>query len=429
MVVDRLYYNAGEAPEVATSINLSGEVLMRALENIYSRRSRSMSAPERNLFDAVSRRINEGISKGVEMAAAAPGSDFVKALRHSADVFSAFKVHRAQSDMARLLLDSDGNLKPFEQWLKDVMPIASHQMGPWLRTEYNTAVIRAHQAADWQRFLRERDILPNLEWIPSTSVTPGLDHRPFWGVVRPVEDTFWTDHRPGDRWNCKCSLRATDSPATAVPDNASGNDAPQPGLSSNPGTSGEIFSDDHPYFPADCASCPFYRKSVRNRLKSIFKNRAKDCFNCPYINGCIDRPIAKRPIIEAADKVKAKVEEKNLMPKFDNTALENLVSGMLRRTRKIMGTLLNHCRHDYDVVAAVYIWNHPEMLRFIRVSVLGEGKDMSTPKAQANIRKKIVKLGFLQFHVYEFDFRKRTFEVKMALCKKGYEQFYSLNEK
>lgn len=280
MVVDRLYYNAGEAPEVATSINLSGEVLMRALENIYSRRSRSMSAPERNLFDAVSRRINEGISKGVEMAAAAPGSDFVKALRHSADVFSAFKVHRAQSDMARLLLDSNGNLKPFEQWLKDVMPIASHQMGPWLRTEYNTAVIRAHQAADWQRFLRERDILPNLEWIPSTSVTPGLDHRPFWGVVRPVEDTFWTDHRPGDRWNCKCSLRATDSPATAVPDNASGNDAPQPGLSSNPGTSGEIFSDDHPYFPADCASCPF-NTEFTNRLRGFFgARRKKDCQNC-----------------------------------------------------------------------------------------------------------------------------------------------------
>lgn len=428
MVVDRLYYNAGEAPEVASSINLSGEVLMRALENIYSRRSRSMSAPERNLFDAVSRRINEGISKGVEMAAAAPGSDFVKALRHSADVFSAFKVHRAQSDMARLLLDSNGNLKPFEQWLKDVMPIASHQMGPWLRTEYNTAVIRAHQAADWQRFLRERDILPNLEWIPSTSVTPGLDHRPFWGVVRPVEDTFWTDHRPGDRWNCKCSLRATDSPATAVPDNASGNDAPQPGLSSNPGTSGEIFSDDHPYFPADCASCPFYRKTVRNLLKSIFKNRAKDCYNCPYINNCIDRDTAKRPIAEAAFKIKLEVKEKDLMPKADKSVHNNLKTGILNRTNKVRNTLLKHCHHDYDVEAAVYIWNHPEKLSYVRPSELGEGKDMSTPEAQANIKKKKEKLGFLKFYVYKFDYAGKSFEVKLALHKYGYEQFYSLLE-
>ena len=44
-------------------------------------------------------------------------------------------------------LGSNGNLKPFEQWKKEVMPIASHQVGNWLRTEYDTAVLRARQAA------------------------------------------------------------------------------------------------------------------------------------------------------------------------------------------------------------------------------------------------------------------------------------------
>lgn len=71
--------------------------------------------------------------------------DFRQALRHSNEVFSAFKVHRMQSDMARLLTDSNGDLKPFNQWANDVLPIASHQCGAWLRTEYDTAVIRAHQ--------------------------------------------------------------------------------------------------------------------------------------------------------------------------------------------------------------------------------------------------------------------------------------------
>ena len=44
-------------------------------------------------------------------------------------------------------LGSNGNLKPFEQWKKEVMPIASHQVGNWLRTEYDTTVLRARQAA------------------------------------------------------------------------------------------------------------------------------------------------------------------------------------------------------------------------------------------------------------------------------------------
>lgn len=105
--------------------------------------------------------------------------DFRQALRHSNEVFSAFKVHRMQSDMARLLTDSNGDLKPFNQWANDVMPIASHQCGAWLRTEYDTAVIRAHQAADWQQFLREADVLPNLKWMPSTSPNPGADHQLF----------------------------------------------------------------------------------------------------------------------------------------------------------------------------------------------------------------------------------------------------------
>lgn len=147
--------------------------------------------------------------------------------------------------MARLLLDSDGILKPFSQWSKEVMPIASHQCRTWLRTEYDTAVIRAHQAADWRQFLREKDVLPNLRWMPSTSVTPGEDHKIFWNVVRPVEDPFWNHHRPGDRWNCKCTLSSTTDAPTRIPGGTSAPASdPQPGLKGNPAVTRSLFSDD-----------------------------------------------------------------------------------------------------------------------------------------------------------------------------------------
>ncbi|PIK20116.1 phage head morphogenesis protein [Prevotella intermedia] len=209
-------------------------------------------------------------------------------LIHSNEVFSAFKVHRAQNDMAARLLDSNGGLKPFNQWLKDVLPIASHQCGAWLRTEYDTAVLRAHQAADWQQFRREQDVLPNLKWMPSTSLHPGEDHRRYWGTIRPIDDKFWTEHRPGDRWNCKCSLTSTDEAVTPVPDNDEVSQ-PQAGLTGNPGMTGETFSDDHPYFPKSCQDCDFYRPDLKNRLKNLFTNRVKDCYSCPYIDKCIDR--------------------------------------------------------------------------------------------------------------------------------------------
>ena len=208
---------------MSSSFDFSDEALRRALLNIYSKDFHPASDIETTLFNEVWATMDKAVGKAFgNVLPSDPDADFIEALRRNNAVFSAFKVHRAQNDMARLLLDSNGNLKPFEQWLNEVMPIATHQCRTWLRTEYDTAVIRAHQAADWRQFTREKDILPNLKWCPSTSITPGEDHRVFWGMVRPIDDDFWSHHRPGDRWNCKCTLSSTDEPVTPVPAKGAG---------------------------------------------------------------------------------------------------------------------------------------------------------------------------------------------------------------
>lgn len=293
LVVDSLYQ--AKADDVSLSMGFSPDFIASVLRDIYrSGHPRSSTDLSPQLFRAISEVVNKAVAEGISSSgavstpAADSDADFRHALRHSADVFSAFKVHRMQRDMGALLTDSNGDLKPFKQWANDVLPIASHQCGAWLRTEYDTAVLRAHQAADWQQFVREADVLPNLKWMPSTSPNPGLDHQVFWNTVRPIGDPFWSEHRPGDRWNCKCSLTSTDEPATATPlaDKAS---EPQPGLSSNPGTDRAVFSQDHPYFPKSCSSCSFYKPGFKGKLRNLFTNRAKDCYSCPYIDNCITR--------------------------------------------------------------------------------------------------------------------------------------------
>lgn len=241
-------------------------MLRRALLNIYSKDFHPATDIEVSLFGEIWAKMNEAARKGFSKSKAAdPDDDFKDAILRSNAVFSAFKVHRMQNDMARLLLDSDGNLKPFEQWRKEVMPIASHQVGTWLRTEYDTAVLRARQAADWRQFEREKDILPNLRWMPSTSVHPGADHKRFWGTVRPIDDSFWSEHRPGDRWNCKCGLSSTDDPATPVP-SSTDKDNPQPGLENNPGKDAKLFSDKHPYV---AHAYPGAREAVERFMKKL----------------------------------------------------------------------------------------------------------------------------------------------------------------
>lgn len=265
-------------------IQISEAVLRKALENIYNKKFNVKTDIEPFLYKAVRDIFNQATDEA--FGSSDYDKEFQQQLKHSNEVFSAFKVHRAQNDMAARLLDSNGNLKSFNQWLNDVLPIASHQCGAWLKTEYDTAVLRAHQAADWQQFRRERDVLPNLKWMPSTSLHPGEDHREYWGTIRPIDDKFWNEHRPGDRWNCKCSLSSTDEAVTPVPvDDV--HSEPQAGLKGNPGTTGETFSDDHPYFPKSCNDCAFYNPKFKDRLKSLFINRKKDCYHCPYVDGCI----------------------------------------------------------------------------------------------------------------------------------------------
>ena len=246
------------------------------------------------MWREVLRVLNEATVSGLLQSSAPTHRDsFLAALRHSNEVFAAFKVHSMSERMAARLLNPDGTLKPFRQWADDVKSISSHYVGAWLRTEYDTALIRAHNAADWQQFIRDADVMPNLRWMPTTSPTPESSHRAFWErkLTLPVSDPFWNEHHPGDRWNCKCSLEQTDDPPTPELKAEFAGEAPQPGLTNNPGKDGHTFSQDHPYFPKSCASCGFYKKaSIKNRLLPAFLNiRAKDCYNCPYINGCISR--------------------------------------------------------------------------------------------------------------------------------------------
>ena len=250
---------------------------------------------EPGMWRELLRLLHEATVQGLAQGDYQPrhNDDFLNALRHGNEVFAAFKVHAMGTAMAAKLLDSNGHLKPFEQWLNDVQSISSHHVGAWLKTEYNTAVLRAHAAADWQEFVRNRDVMPNLRWMPTTSPDAEASHRSYWEkkLTLPVEHPFWAKHHPQDRWNCKCRLEATDEPASPA-DIVEDMPAPKPqrGLDNNPEKDGHIINDTHPYFPENCAHCPFYKpKGIKDRIKAAFQNHKKDCFNCPYIDGCIDR--------------------------------------------------------------------------------------------------------------------------------------------
>ena len=261
------------------------------------------------------------------------------------------------SDMAAKLLDDNGHLKPFRQWLNDVSSISTHHCGAWLRTEYDTAVIRAHNAADWQSFLRNKDVMPNLRWMPTTSPNPESSHRKFWEkkLTLPVDDPFWTKHHPGDRWNCKCSLEATDDPVNR-PDDIDGVDPPQRGLENNPGKDGHTFSDNHPYFPDGCSSCPF-NKGLKNKMGTFFLNQKKHCFQCSKVDFVI--PSTKNGVKKLTPQQKHEIYSMPLQKQFEKVG-KNIYRHKLKATDEEDYNKLLDVAKAYSA-SGMKVWLLPEV--------------------------------------------------------------------
>lgn len=277
------------------TISFDADTIADALVNIYQKKYGNGKEIEPTLFEKTKEIFEGAVNKGVKQSSFSIDTAFKHQLTHNMWVFAAFRTHKMQRDIAKYLLNEKGELKPFTKFVKDITPYIKHTNRLWLETEYNTAVLRAHQAADWRKFVDERDVLPNLEWQPSTSTNPGEDHKPYWFTCLPINHKFWKQHRPGDRWNCKCSLRNTDKEPTPVPaDTIIKGSEPQRGLESNPGEKGEIFSNSHPYYPENCGKCPF-NKGV-GKLWAALVGRKRNCNNgCKKVDdACVKELIKQR---------------------------------------------------------------------------------------------------------------------------------------
>lgn len=151
---------------------------------------------------------------------------------------AAYKSHNAttilkqlyEADPKKFSTNCDAVLKTFNRWQA---------------TEYNTAVARTRTAKQFEQFRVEKHLYPNIEWLATRSSTPRELHAAFVGLILPQDDPFWQENQPGNLYNCKCDWRTSDKPAGTAPE---GTVKPAAGLEGNPASTGEVFSDKHPYY-------------------------------------------------------------------------------------------------------------------------------------------------------------------------------------
>lgn len=272
---------------------------------------------EPNLFHHTWSTLNKAVDKSFgKVEFGNPDFDFVHQLKNNNAVFAAYKTHREQNDIIPNLVNDKGQLRSFGDFKKANEAITS-KYDHWLKTEYDTSVLRARNAANFQKFTRDADLYPNLEWLPSTSVEVRGEHVPFYHTIKPINDPFWSKNYPGDLWNCKCGITNSDKEPTATTPPA---DYPTtPGLDENPGITGALFSNTNAYVTnahdgADKAVETFVKKEIlKARRKEIKHDATKLLIGEKIKHKALDLPIefSVTGIKEALNQPHKHIIEKN----------------------------------------------------------------------------------------------------------------------
>lgn len=158
-------------------------------------------------------------------------------------VFAAFKAKAQTQTLENLMAASKA--ATFTDFADEVQSTVKDYNINHLRAEWNTAKKAARSAKRWAKALEDSDIFPNIEYLASTAKEPRDVHRPYYGMIRPIDDPVWAGILPPSDWGCQCGWKTTDKPVTKAPATII---PPEPGLDNNPGADGALFSNSHPHF-------------------------------------------------------------------------------------------------------------------------------------------------------------------------------------
>lgn len=204
------------------------------------------------LWTLVNERLFAGVEAGygTQLASANRASDvnMLTQLRKNVAVFSGFKNYQFLRQATDLLIDPvSNNVKPFAAFKNDILALNNEYNVNFLAAEYNHAVATSQMASKWNDFNEDKGALPLLQYFTVGDARVRVSHQPLDGIIKPVDDPFWDVYMPPNDWNCRCTVKQL---AEGEISKTTTDKLPQlkPMFKNNPGKSGVVFPDTHPYF-------------------------------------------------------------------------------------------------------------------------------------------------------------------------------------
>lgn len=175
-----------------------------------------------------------------------PDAEMLTRLTRDVWQFSAAKNYQELRDLTDALKDENGKLVNFDAFKEKAGTICDKFNATWLKTEYNFAIASAQNAARWNDFMKDKDILPFLEYQTVGDDHVRDSHKLLDGIIKNIDNPWWDTHYPPNGWGCRCEViqapgvmyESKETPVINIP----------PMFRTNLANTGIIFPKNHPYY-------------------------------------------------------------------------------------------------------------------------------------------------------------------------------------
>lgn len=170
-------------------------------------------------------------------------------LRENIYLFSGAKTFQQTLEMSEFIH------LPYTEFRKKADEIFTLHNETYLQTEYDTAIGQAQSAQKWRDIERTKETFPYLRRSAVMDANTSPECRILNDVTAKFGDKFWDTRSPLTHFECRCIIEKFDeyedvklTPQHEIDAAIEKTKNINPIFKSNPGKSGEVFNEHHPYF-------------------------------------------------------------------------------------------------------------------------------------------------------------------------------------
>jgi len=152
--------------------------------------------------------LQKEVDKGYGSIKELKGKKQIKAakFRTNINIFSSSKTYQNVRDLQNFI-EFEGQKLSFRDFEKVAKGINSTYNKAWLKAELSATKQMSISAKQWDDIQETKDTFPMLKYVTVGDANVRPEHAAYDGIIKPVDDSFWSTHMPPNDWGCRCEVQ------------------------------------------------------------------------------------------------------------------------------------------------------------------------------------------------------------------------------